>query len=186
MQAEEEDRGAIMSNMFLLHLPLLHHHRHPKDSHSKCHHTRIPKGPYKLDTAHDWVYQPSHSLRPSKFQYSQPFIAIGIIMQIMKATEEHTKVFSSHSRVWLLSRAASLANKETHLLTIPTCEKRSWNIIYLCSTLFSSWEKETLFWWLASIRSAAVWPWQYFAILFVYVKELLIAQTSAILLNWSM
>ena len=99
MQAEEEDRGAIMSNMFLLPLPLLHHHRHPKDSHSKCHPFRIPKGPYKLDTAHDWVHQPSHSLRPSKFQYSQPFIAIGILVQIMKLTEEHTKVFSSHSRV---------------------------------------------------------------------------------------
>ena len=62
-----------------------------------------PKGPYSLDTAHDWVHQPSHSLRPSKFQYSQPFIAIGILVQIMKLTEEHTKVFSSHSRVWLLS-----------------------------------------------------------------------------------
>ena len=71
MQAEEEDRGALMSNMFLLTFPLLHHH-HPKDSLSKCHHTRIPKGPYKLDTADDWVLQPSHSLRPSELKYSQP------------------------------------------------------------------------------------------------------------------
>ena len=52
------------------------------DSLSKCLPTRIPKGPYKLDTAHDWVYQPSHSLRPSEVKYSQPLIAIGILMQI--------------------------------------------------------------------------------------------------------